>query len=153
MHSQKQKTVSFGRVALLNISGDAGALILFTSPTLIDSWIDLIPMNSHKSEVRALVCKRNLPEGVSFAAVFPRLRPGIYNIEGSDQKVTIASGSVTTLDYREECCRIYYHPSTMTVLTTVTNHEIRQVTVDDCGSSEVGTLIVSEHSTLKTTIV
>lgn len=151
MHSQK--TVSFGRVALLNISGDAGALILFTSPTLLDTWIDLVPMNSHTSEVRALVCERDLPEGVSFAAVFPRLRPGIYNIEGSDQKVTIASGSVATLEYREECCRIYYHPSTMTVLTTVTNHEIRQVPVGDCGSSKVGTKIVSEQSTLRTTII
>lgn len=139
--NNQQSAASSGRHALPNIGGEMGAMILFTSPTLMGKWIDLIPLKSEERDARALVCEHDLPEGVSFAAVFPRLRPGIFTIEGSDQKVTITSGSVTTLDYRQDCCRIYHHPSTMSVLTTVADHEIRRATADDFGTSEVETLI------------
>ncbi|NNN08139.1 MAG: hypothetical protein HKL85_02970 [Acidimicrobiaceae bacterium] len=105
-----------GRSILSHIGSDAGALILFTSPTLTGHWIDLTPANTDESQVRGAVFERDLPQGVAFAAVYPQLRQGVYSIEGSNQIVTITSGRVTTLDYLEDCCRIYYHPSTMSVL-------------------------------------
>ncbi len=147
--NNQPSAASSGRSALPKISGDVGALILFTAPTLMGKWIDLIPLKGDRLDVRALVCEHDLPEGVSFGAVFPRLRPGIYSIESSDQKVTIVRGFVTTLDYRQDFCRIYHHPSAMSVLTTDADHEVRRAKVDDCGSSEAETLIASEPSTLK----
>ncbi len=99
-----------------DVGGEEGALILFTSPTLIGTHIELIPVGMNEAQVKGAVCERDLPQGVSFAAVYPRLRQGIYSIEGSEQRVTITSGHVTTLDYLEDCCRIYYHPSSTSVL-------------------------------------
>ena len=101
-----------GHSVLLDIGEDTGALMLFTSPTLTGKRIDLIPDDGVEPQVHGAVRQRNLPQGVSFAAIYPPLRQGIYSAEGSDQKVTITGGRVTTLDYYEDCCRIYYHPST-----------------------------------------
>ncbi len=106
---------SFGNISPV-VDGDDGALILFTSPALIGTHIDLIPLGLNDAEIKGAVCERDLPQGVSFAAVYPRLRQGVYSIEGSEQRVIITSGHVTTLDYLEDCCRIYYHPSTTSVL-------------------------------------
>lgn len=100
----------------LDVGGDVGALILFTSPTLTGNQIDLAPDDGHEPHTRSAVLERNLAQGVSFAAVYPHLREGSYTIEGSDQRVTIVGGRVTTLDYHEDCCRIYYHPSTLSLL-------------------------------------
>jgi len=105
-----------GHGGVRNIGGDSGALILFTSPAFNGGQIGLIPDSGNEPEVHSAVRERDLPQGVSFAAVYPRLRGGIYSIEGSGQKVTIAGGRVTTLDYQDDCCRIYYHPSSLSVL-------------------------------------
>ena len=101
----------------LDVGGDTGALILFTSPTLIASRIHLIPENKIEPRGLGTVRERDLPQGVAYAAVYPHLRCGVYSIEDSGQKVTIARGRVTTLDFYEDCCRIYYHPATLSVLT------------------------------------
>ena len=100
----------------LDVRGDVGALMLFTSPTLTGNEIDLAPDDGDQPHTRSEVLERNLVQGVSFAAVYPHLREGSYTIEGSDQRVTIVGGRVTTLDYHEDCCRIYYHPSTLSLL-------------------------------------
>jgi hypothetical protein len=98
----------------LHVGGDLGALMLYTTPDLIGSEILLIPEGHDEPHTKGLVAERQLIDGVSFAAVFPYLRQGAYTIEGSDQKVSIVGGRVTTLEYHDGCCRIYYHPSPMT---------------------------------------
>jgi len=99
------------------VGGDVGALMLYTSPELIGNGIDLIPDSGDEPHTYSLVRERHLADGVSFGAVYPDLRPGTYTIEGSDQKVTIAGGRITTLEYHDGCCRIYYHPSPMSTFT------------------------------------
>jgi len=95
------------------MGGDLGALMIYTAPDLIGDEIHLIPNDRDEPSSIGLVRERHLADGVSFAAVYPYLRHGAYTIEGSDQKVSITGGKVTTLEYRDGCCRIYYNPSPM----------------------------------------
>ena len=113
---RQQLVLTPGGSVLLNIGEDAGAPIPLTSPTLTRGRIDLIPETSDEPQVRGAVRERDLPQGVTFADVYPPLRQEIYSIEGYDQKKAITTGRVTTLNCHEGCCRIYYHSSTRSVL-------------------------------------
>ncbi|NNN00420.1 MAG: hypothetical protein HKL86_01150 [Acidimicrobiaceae bacterium] len=93
-----------------------GSLMLYTSPDFLGDEITLVPDDRDAPRSTGLVLERNLVSGVSFAAIFPTLRRGTYTIEGSDQRVSIAGGRVTTLEYHDGCCRIYHHPSPMSAL-------------------------------------
>ncbi|MBW4029227.1 MAG: hypothetical protein HIU57_00935 [Acidobacteria bacterium] len=125
------------RNAVGDDSDDTGALILFTSPALIGRKIDLTPSDARGPAVRSTVCQRDLPQGVSVAAAYPHLRPGMYAIEGSDQRVRISGGCVITLDYLDECCRIYYHPSSTSVLTDGRDDEFEWATIAHRNSRDV----------------
>ena len=98
------------------LGADMGALMLFTAPLLIGSEIELIPDEAAERRTVSLVRERDVANGVSFAAIYPHLRKGTYTIGGSAQRVAITAGRVTTLEYHDGCCRVYYHPSPMSVI-------------------------------------
>jgi len=93
------------------VDGDFGALMIYAAPDLVGSEIRLLADDGEQPRCAGRVRERQLADGVSFAAVFPSLRRGIYTIEGSQQRLSITGGKVTTLEYGDGCCRVYYFPS------------------------------------------
>jgi hypothetical protein len=86
---------------VLDIGGDVGALILRTSPSALGREIDLIPSDANTPQVHSAVRERRMPDGSSFAAVYPQLKEGSYTIEGSTQCLVIVGGRVTDLFFHE----------------------------------------------------
>jgi hypothetical protein len=84
---------------VLDIGGDVGALLLRTPPALNGREIDLTPDNASQPHTHSAVRERQLPNAVSYAAVYPNLKAGLYTIEGSGQRIVIVGGRVTEVDF------------------------------------------------------
>jgi hypothetical protein len=80
---------------VLDIGGDVGALILRTTPSSFGREIDLTPDDMSAPKVHSAVRERRMPDGSSFAAVYPQLKEGSYTIEGTSQRLAIVGGKVT----------------------------------------------------------
>lgn len=110
---------------VLDIGGDIGALILFTNPEANGAEIEISPRgdhvphgqngDSHNDHVHHdrehhghrshnQVHERNFQGRVCFAAVYPELRAGEYDLWGDGpipmDRVTIVGGKVTEVDWR-----------------------------------------------------
>lgn len=96
---ERQLPPSWDGSVVLDIGGNVGALILRTSPALVGHEIDLTPDDATVPHIHSAVRERQLGSGVSFAAVYPFLMSGTYTVEGSVQRVTIAGGRVTDVEY------------------------------------------------------
>ena len=97
--AEAQLAPSWDGSVILDIGGDVGALMLYTSPTMLGHEIDLMPDDGALPHTHSAVRERQLENEVKFAAVYPVLRAGTYTIEGSTQRVTIVGGRVTDLHY------------------------------------------------------
>jgi hypothetical protein len=86
---------------VLDIGGDVGALMLRTPPSLNGREIDLTPDDPSRPHTHSAVRERQLTYAVSYAAVYPNLKAGLYTIEGSGQRIVIVGGRVTEVDYDE----------------------------------------------------
>ena len=88
---------------VLDIGQDVGALIIYTEAELRGREIEVSPRGVAK-RVHVEVLERRINSRPIFAAVFPGLRAGDYDIweDALDLggTVTIVGGEVTTVDWR-----------------------------------------------------
>ena len=88
---------------VLDIGQDIGALIIYTKAALHGLEIEISPRGSGTMRTHVQVLERRINGRPVFAAVFPGLRAGDYDIWESAQNpggiVTIVGGEVTTIDW------------------------------------------------------
>jgi hypothetical protein len=89
---------------VLDIGRDIGALIIYTKAELRGREIEVSPQGSVAKRVHVEVLERRINSQPVFAAVFPGLRAGDYDIWATaptpSDAVTIVGGEVATVDWR-----------------------------------------------------
>jgi hypothetical protein len=89
---------------VLDIGGDIGALILYTKPEANGDEIEISPVGENGHWSHNQVHERNFQGRVCFAAVYPELHAGEYELWGDGpspvDRVTIVGGEVAELDWR-----------------------------------------------------
>lgn len=89
---------------VLDIGQDVGALIIYTEPALRGREIEVSPRGS-AARVHVEVLERRIEGRPVFAAVFPGLRAGDWDIWGdapdTSARVTVVGGKVATIDWRQ----------------------------------------------------
>jgi hypothetical protein len=89
---------------VLDIGRDIGALVIYTAAELRGQEIEVSPRGTVATRVHVEVLERRINGRPVFAAVFPQLRAGDYDISESAPNhtsvVTIAGGEVSTIDWR-----------------------------------------------------
>jgi hypothetical protein len=96
---EHQLPPSWDGSVVLDIGEDVGALLLRTPPALNGREIDLDPEDVTLPHTHSAVRERQLPHSLSYAAVYPNLKAGLYTVGGSCQRVVIVGGRVTEIDY------------------------------------------------------
>ena len=103
MGELENETWAPGVGAVLDIGGDAGALILYTDETFVDREIEVSRVGDDR-RVHTAIHRRRMGEKVVYAGVYPDLPAGSYRIwvdePGLPNQVTIVGGQVTELDWR-----------------------------------------------------
>ena len=83
---------------------DIGALIIYTDAELRGREIEVSPLGSAATRVHTEVLERRVNGRQVFAAVFPKLSAGGYEIWGNAPNpsgtASIVGGEVTTVDWR-----------------------------------------------------
>jgi hypothetical protein len=91
-------------MVVLDIGRDVGALIIYTKPELHGQEIEVSPRGTGARRTHVQVLERRVKDRPVFAAVFPGLRAGDYEIWEDAAyiggTVTIAGGEVATVDWR-----------------------------------------------------
>jgi hypothetical protein len=89
---------------VLDIGRDIGALVIYTKSELHGREIEVSPRGSAATRTHVQVLERRIKDRPVFAAVFPGLRAGDYDIwdDAADRSdpVTIVGGRVATVDWR-----------------------------------------------------
>lgn len=89
---------------VLDIGGDIGALVLLTGPELLNAEIEMTPKGSHDGHFHNQVHQREFNGHSVFAAVYPQIKAGEYDIWKDEStvagSVAIVGGQVTTVDWR-----------------------------------------------------
>ena len=89
---------------VLDIGQEIGALIIYTEAELHGREIEVSPRGSSATRVHVEVLERRINGRPVFAAVFPGLRAGDYDIweafPDPSGTVTIVGGEVATVDWR-----------------------------------------------------
>jgi hypothetical protein len=89
---------------VLDIGQDIGALVIYTDAKLRGREIEVGPRGSVAKRVHVEVLERRINDRPVFAAVFPGLRAGDYDIWDNTPNpsgaVTIVGGEVATVDWR-----------------------------------------------------
>src|SRR5271167_383624 len=89
---------------VLDIGQDVGALIIYTKAELRGREIEVSPQGGSARRVHVEVLERRINGRPVFAAVFPGLRAGDYDIWGKPPApsgtVTIVGGEVAAVDWR-----------------------------------------------------
>ena len=89
---------------VLDIGQDIGALVIYTRAELRGREIEVSPRGNAGARVHVEVLERRVNDRPVFAAVFPALRAGDYDIwTGGGTPtgtVTLVGGKVATLDWR-----------------------------------------------------
>jgi hypothetical protein len=89
---------------VLDIGREVGALIIYTVPELRGREIEVSPRGSDAKRVHVEVLERRINGWPIFAAVFPGLRAGDYDIwdnaTNPSDSVTIVGGEVASVDWR-----------------------------------------------------
>jgi hypothetical protein len=89
---------------VLDIGQDIGALIVYTNAQLRGREIEVSPVGSAATRVHVEVLERWVNGRQIFAAVFPTLRAGGYDIwqhsPNPSGAASIIGGKVTTVDWR-----------------------------------------------------
>jgi hypothetical protein len=85
---------------VLDIGGDVGAAIVQTSAALVGSEIEIRPCGAAWDGTHVAVRPRHIPDGEMYAALFPALRHGTYEIrrrgdtEGPVASLNVEGGRV-----------------------------------------------------------
>jgi len=90
---------------VLDIGQDVGALLIYTKAELRGREIEVSPLAIAAKRVHVEVLERRANGKPVFAAVFPQLRAGSYeiwekNAPDPSGTATIVGGEVTTVDWR-----------------------------------------------------
>ena len=89
---------------VLDIGQDVGALIIYTAAELHGREIEVSRRGSTAKRVHVEVLERRINSRPVFAAVFPGLRAGDYeiweNATNPSATVTVVGGEVATVDWR-----------------------------------------------------
>lgn len=89
---------------VLDIGQDIGALIIYADSELRGKEIEVSPQGSAAKRVHVEVLERRVNGRQVFAAVFPKLREGGYDIwlhsPNPSGSASIFGGEVTTVDWR-----------------------------------------------------
>jgi hypothetical protein len=87
---------------VLDIGQDIGALVIYTDAELRGREIEVSPRGRDANRVHVEVLERRINDRPVFAAVFPGLRAGDYDIweAANPNCVTIVGGEVATVDWR-----------------------------------------------------
>ena len=89
---------------VLDIGQEVGALIIYTVPELRGREIEVSPRGSDRKRVHVEVLERRINGVPVFAAVFPGLRAGDWDIwenrPNPSGTVAIVGGEVATVDWR-----------------------------------------------------
>jgi hypothetical protein len=81
---------------VLDIGGDVGALVLYTSPALHGHEIEVAPLGSDAKRVHSAVLERSIGNRTMYAAVYPELLAGDYEVCcGEQPRFTVTGGNVT----------------------------------------------------------
>lgn len=88
---------------VFDIGGDIGGLILYTKPEMKGREIE-VSIKTESKRVHVEVLERLVNGQTVFAAAYPNLRQGQYDIWSEDgspaDSFTIVGGEVATLDWR-----------------------------------------------------
>jgi hypothetical protein len=89
---------------VLDIGGDAGALVLYTNANMDGAEIELSCVEPGARRFHNQVHERRFNGHVAFAAVYPEIKAGEYYIWGDGPEpvgtVSIRGGAITELDWR-----------------------------------------------------
>ena len=90
---------------VLDIGGDVGALVLYTRPEANGNEIEISPCGDASARSHNQVHERRFNGFACFAAVYPDLRAGEYDLWSGDDsvpvdRVTVVGGRITELDWR-----------------------------------------------------
>jgi hypothetical protein len=88
---------SFDGSVVVDIGGDVGALVIYTANALAGSEIEITPVGGGP-HTHTAVRERQLKNGITHAAVFPRLPAGDYLLPGRGP-VTVEGGSITEVHW------------------------------------------------------
>jgi hypothetical protein len=90
--------------AVLDIGGDTGALIIYAEEAMVGEEIEICRPGDLQSRVHNVVRARRAPSGLVFAAVFPALSDGAYDVLDDDgqpwREAFVCGGRVTEVDCR-----------------------------------------------------
>ena len=93
--------------AVLEIGGDTGALIIYSDEDMVGEEIEICRPGELDTRVHNVVRARRAPVGLVYAAVFPALTGGEYDVLGEDGKpcreATVSGGRVTEVNCRKAC--------------------------------------------------
>lgn len=85
--------------AVLDIGDDVGALLLYAPPHMVDAEIEITPAGDPTRRQHVAVHARAAPAGTTYAAVYPNLSAGCYELWTTTATValtvSIEGGSVT----------------------------------------------------------
>jgi hypothetical protein len=94
---------------LVDIGGDVGAAAVYVSASLDGEEIEIRAVGDEWAGVHVAVRERLLPDGSVWAALFPALTEGDYEIrvrfadpDGPTEKLTVSGGRVASLHWLED---------------------------------------------------
>lgn len=96
--AERKLPPSWSGSVILDIGGDIGALMLRTTAEMNEHEIDLVgddELITTHSEVRPRIHGGD----ITYAAVYPGLREGMYTIAETGQRIAIMGGKVTDVEY------------------------------------------------------
>jgi hypothetical protein len=81
---------------VLDIGEDVGALVLYTPPSLHGAEIEVSPLDANGRRVHSAVLERSVDGRVLYAATYPELQVGEYEVcYAGAPRFSIRAGSVT----------------------------------------------------------
>ena len=91
-----------GETAVLDIGGESGALIIYADGEMVGKEIEICRSGDLESRVHNVVRARRASSGLVYAAVFPTLSSGRYDVLRPNgtacQEATVSGGRVTEVD-------------------------------------------------------
>ena len=105
MHSEQGLAAGPAGPVLLDVGGDAGALVVLTGRERLGQEIEIEPAGRPDRRSHVAVLQRRAAGAVSFAAVYGRLREGRYTLLLEHPRdhisIEVLGGRVVEVDCRE----------------------------------------------------
>lgn len=96
---------SYEASVVLDVGGDVGALVLYTSEVLLGAEIEISPIGDSSARTHTAVRERRLKDATLYAAVYPQLQAGLHTLWADSRHeagtVTVIGGVVTEIQWSE----------------------------------------------------